>query len=102
VDLNMGRPNGNFAIRLWESRFAQPLFLHTGSWRVPEGIHADEVFTKLCLADLAWDPEILSGVIMYQHLPGLDSSYTVASASGWDLVDQMVVKLEEFLGTFEN
>eukprot|EP00746_Dinoflagellata_sp_MGD_P154542 gnl/MRDRNA2_/MRDRNA2_84880_c0_seq1.p1 gnl/MRDRNA2_/MRDRNA2_84880_c0~~gnl/MRDRNA2_/MRDRNA2_84880_c0_seq1.p1 ORF type:complete len:503 (-),score=102.03 gnl/MRDRNA2_/MRDRNA2_84880_c0_seq1:384-1892(-) len=102
VDLNMGRPNGNFAIRLWESRFAQQLFLHTATWRVPEGIHADEVFTKLRLADLAWDQETLSGVIMYQLLPGLDSSYTVASASGWDLVDQMVAKLEELLGTFEN
>lgn len=101
VDLNMGRPNGNFAVRLWESRFAQRLFLHTASWRVPEGIHADEVFTKLRLAGLAWDTELLRGVIMYQIFPGLDSSYTVACASGWESVNQMVVKLEELLGAFK-
>lgn len=94
VDLNMGRPNGNFAVRMWESRGPNRLNLHTSSWRVPEGLPAPELFRRVRLAGLAWNPETARGVIIYQHLPGLESAYVVASAAGWEEVDEFVSRLE--------
>jgi len=97
VDLNMGRPNGNFSVRLWESRFSQRLHLHSASWKVPKDVRAEEVFNKLASMGLAWNVEDMSGVIMYQHLPGRESGYVVASASGWSQVQDLIARLNTVL-----
>jgi hypothetical protein len=97
VDLNMGRPNGNFSVRLWESRFSKRLYLHTASWKVPEDVRAEEVFNQLASMGLAWNVEAMEGVIMYQHLPGKESGYVVASASGWDQVQDLITRLDTVL-----
>jgi len=102
VDLNMGRPNGNFSVRLWESRFAQRLYLHTASWQVPKDTRAEEVFNQLTSMDLAWNVETMEGVIMYQHLPGMESAYVVASASGWSQVQDLFARLNTVLGSFKD
>jgi len=97
VDLNMGRPNGNFSVRLWESRFSQRLHLHCANWKVPKDVRAEEVFNKLASMGLAWNVEDMSGVIMYQHLPGRESGYVVASASGWSQVQDLIARLNTVL-----
>jgi len=101
VDLNMGRPNGNFAVRMWESRARDRLHLHTSSWRVPGGLEAQELFRCVRMAGLAWNPETARGVVIYQHLPGLESAYVVASASGWEEVNEFVARLEALLAEFD-
>jgi len=35
VDINMGRPNGNFAVWLWASLSEKPLAVFTGTWTIP-------------------------------------------------------------------
>jgi len=94
VDLNMGRPNGNFSVRLWESRFCQHLYMHTSSWKPPAGITAKVLFGALQKRGLAWDPGSLQGVLVYQHFHGQSSSYVVASASSWEKVDSYVGRLQ--------
>jgi len=97
VDLNMGRPNGNFSVRLWESRFSERLYLHTASWKVPEDVRAEEVFNQLTSLELTWNVEAMEGVIMYQILPGLESAYVVASAAGWSQVQDLITRLNTVL-----
>eukprot|EP00931_Biecheleriopsis_adriatica_P053031 TRINITY_DN3096_c0_g1_i3.p1 TRINITY_DN3096_c0_g1~~TRINITY_DN3096_c0_g1_i3.p1 ORF type:complete len:517 (-),score=108.28 TRINITY_DN3096_c0_g1_i3:428-1978(-) len=92
VDLNMGRPNGNFAVRLWESRCCQLLFLHTSSWLVPPGLKAEELYKVLECAGVLWNKDSLQGVIVYQHIPGEASSFVVASADSWATVDALLVQ----------
>jgi predicted ATP-grasp superfamily ATP-dependent carboligase len=97
VDLNMGRPNGNFAVRLWESRFCQNLFLHTSSWKPPAGVTAGVFFGALRERGLAWDPAALQGVLACQHFQGRCSSYVVASACSWETVDSYAGRLQELM-----
>eukprot|EP00746_Dinoflagellata_sp_MGD_P155690 gnl/MRDRNA2_/MRDRNA2_85508_c0_seq1.p1 gnl/MRDRNA2_/MRDRNA2_85508_c0~~gnl/MRDRNA2_/MRDRNA2_85508_c0_seq1.p1 ORF type:complete len:533 (-),score=107.03 gnl/MRDRNA2_/MRDRNA2_85508_c0_seq1:422-1927(-) len=94
VDLNMGRPNGNFAVRLWASRFNACLFTHTASWCVPTDLTAQMFFKQLEAAGLRWNIQTLSGVMVYQHIPGAESSYVVASSGGWNEVDQLMARLQ--------
>jgi len=92
VDLNMGRPNGNFAVRLWESSFCQPLFTHSSSWIVPAGLKAKTLYGLLADADLLWQEEALQGVLIYQFLSGQASSFVVASAASWACVEEQLEK----------
>jgi hypothetical protein len=97
VDLNMGRPNGNFSARLWESRRDQQLYLHTSCWTPPEGVTAEVFFRALREHGLAWDPEALQGVIVYQHFQGKSSAYVVASANSWETVEMILSGLHELM-----
>jgi hypothetical protein len=97
VDLNMGRPNGNFAVRLWESTYPQQLFLHTGSLETPADASCDILFDILESQGLLWNDYNLEGILVYQFLPTQTSSFVVASASGWARVDQIVKQFEELL-----
>lgn len=90
VDLNLGRPNGNFAVRLWESTFAQQLFLHSSSF-VAADVSCDALFDALERQDLLWCPNRLEGVVVYQFLPGQMSSFAVASAAGWGRVEDILL-----------
>lgn len=94
VDLNMGRPNGNFAVRLWESRSRQRLFLHTSSWLVPTGLRAVAFSKLLERHGLLWNAETMQGVMIYQHHPGHVSSFVVASADGWAAVEDLLTKFK--------
>jgi hypothetical protein len=98
VDLNMGRPNGNLAVRMWESISCQQLFLHSSSWLVPKGLAAKVLFQALQTNSLAWDAAARQGVVVYQHFQGQSCSYVIASASGWEAVDEL---LEKLLKVFE-
>mmetsp|Transcript_144346 Transcript_144346/g.366441 ORF Transcript_144346/g.366441 Transcript_144346/m.366441 type:complete len:110 (-) Transcript_144346:306-635(-) len=93
----MGRPNGNFSVRLWESRFCQNLYLHTSSWKPPAGVTAEVFFTALKERGLAWDPEALQGVLVYQHFQGQSSAYVAASANSWETVDSYIGRLQELM-----
>jgi len=97
VDLNMGRPNGNFAVRLWESRFLQNLYLHTSSWKPPAGVTVEGFFRALQQQGLAWDPLALQGVLVYQHFQGQYSAYVIASSCSWETVDSYVGRLHELM-----
>jgi len=97
VDLNMGRPNGNFSVRLWEGRLCQNLYLHTSSWVPPAGVSAGAFFGALREQGLAWDPAALEGVLVYQHFQGRSSAYVVASAGSWEAVDGCLGRLRELM-----
>jgi len=97
VDLNMGRPNGNFAVRLWESTYPQQLFLHTGSFQTPADASCSILFDILESQGLLWNDCNLEGILVYQFLPGQTSSFVVACASGWTRVNQIVKHFEELL-----
>lgn len=96
VDINLGRPIGNFGMRLWESARETRLFLHTESYFLPldgsDGLSKADVFwAALERANLLWSEDRLAGVIPVQCLPGCEeASCTIASASGWDAVDELV------------
>lgn len=96
VDLNMGRPNGNFAVRLWESVY-QNLYLHTSSWKPPAGVTVEVFFRALQEQRLAWDPVALQGVLAYQHFQGQYSAFVVASACSWETVHSYLVRLQELM-----
>jgi len=95
VDINMGRPNGNFAVRLWASLSEKPLTVFTGSWTVPQtnGPSIESIFGSLRTANCLWNGE--EGVIVYQHVLGCPSSYAIASARGPDAVSQLQVRLSK-------
>mmetsp|Transcript_57090 Transcript_57090/g.183457 ORF Transcript_57090/g.183457 Transcript_57090/m.183457 type:complete len:527 (-) Transcript_57090:633-2213(-) len=97
VDLNMGRPNGNFSVRLWESRHCQRVYLHTSSWVPPTGVGAGAFFRALRERGLAWDGAALQGVLVYQHFQGQDSAYAVASSESWEAVDGIMASLQELM-----
>eukprot|EP00420_Gonyaulax_spinifera_P003839 CAMPEP_0197942920 /NCGR_PEP_ID=MMETSP1439-20131203/124649_1 /TAXON_ID=66791 /ORGANISM="Gonyaulax spinifera, Strain CCMP409" /LENGTH=433 /DNA_ID=CAMNT_0043566177 /DNA_START=70 /DNA_END=1372 /DNA_ORIENTATION=- len=99
VDINMGRPNGNFAVRLWESSFAQQLFLHTASFTTPAGMSCRSLFDALLEQGLLWSDATLEGVVVYQFLPGQVSSFTVASAASWFRVDELIAAFQQILHT---
>lgn len=99
VDINMGRPNGNFAVRLWESSFTQQLFLHTASFPTPAGMSCRSLFDALLEQGLLWSDATLEGVVVYQFLPGQVSSFTVASAAGWFRVDELIAAFQQILHT---
>jgi hypothetical protein len=81
VDLNMGRPNGNFAIRMWASRCPRSLSIYTSSWFIPvDGPNIQELTDALRCEDLLWNGS--EGAVVYQHSFGCVSSYAVASSSG--------------------
>eukprot|EP00403_Amphidinium_massartii_P043188 CAMPEP_0178437926 /NCGR_PEP_ID=MMETSP0689_2-20121128/35278_1 /TAXON_ID=160604 /ORGANISM="Amphidinium massartii, Strain CS-259" /LENGTH=486 /DNA_ID=CAMNT_0020060211 /DNA_START=58 /DNA_END=1518 /DNA_ORIENTATION=+ len=81
VDLNMGRPNGNLAVRMWASRSQQPLSIFTSSWFIPEdGPTIAELTDALRSAGLLWNGA--NGVMVYQHFRQSTCSYAVASTSG--------------------
>ncbi|CAK0824963.1 unnamed protein product [Prorocentrum cordatum] len=94
VDINMGRPNGNFAVRLWASLSEKPLTVFTGSWTVPvHGPSIESIFESLRAANILWNGD--EGVIVYQHVPGCPSSYAIASARGADGVSQLQARLSK-------
>jgi hypothetical protein len=97
VDINMGRPIGNFAVRLWESRFAQQLFLHTSTMD-PLNAGCEEFFDALQTEGLMWEEAKLEGVIMYQYLSNRPSRYTIASAAGWERVDVLLERFQTLVG----
>jgi hypothetical protein len=97
VDINMGRPIGNFAVRLWESRFAQQLFLHTSTMD-PLTAACEEIFDALQTEGLLWEEGKLEGVIMYQYLSNQQSRYTIASAAGWERVDVLLERFQMLVG----
>lgn len=94
VDINMGRPNGNFAVRLWETTFAQQLFMHTGSFKTPADASCDAFFEALETEGLLWCPKRLEGIIVYQFLCGQMSSFVVASAASWTRLDDILERFE--------
>lgn len=89
VDINMGRPNGNFAVWLWASLSEKPLTVFTGSWTLPlnNGPPISSIFETLRAANLYWNGE--EGVIVYQNNPGGPSSFAIVSARGPDAVAQL-------------
>mmetsp|Transcript_119243 Transcript_119243/g.266345 ORF Transcript_119243/g.266345 Transcript_119243/m.266345 type:complete len:464 (+) Transcript_119243:72-1463(+) len=93
VDINMGRPNGNFAVRLWASLSQKPLTVFTGSWTAPQnnGPSMESIFEFLHAANCLWNGE--EGVIVYQYVPGCPSSYAIASVHGPDAVSQLQARL---------
>ncbi|CAK0833926.1 unnamed protein product [Prorocentrum cordatum] len=96
VDINMGRPNGNFAVRLWASISEKPLTVFTGSWTVPlHGPSIESIFESLRAANILWNGD--EGVIVYQYVPGCPSSYAIASAHGPDGVSQLQVRLSKIM-----
>jgi hypothetical protein len=97
VDINMGRPIGNFAVRLWESRFVQQLFLHTSTMD-PLTAGCEEVFDALQTEGLLWEEAKLEGVVMYQYLSNQQSRYTIASATGWERVDALLERFQTLVG----
>lgn len=81
VDLNMGRPNGNLAVRMWAKRCPLPLSVYTSSWFIPlDGPSIQDLTDALRFHDLLWNGS--DGVIVYQHFAGRVSSYALASDSG--------------------
>ncbi|CAK0908927.1 unnamed protein product [Prorocentrum cordatum] len=94
VDINMGRPNGNFAVRLWASLSQKPLTVFTGSWTVPvHGPSIESIFESLRAANILWNGD--EGVIVYQYVPGCPSSYAIASARGADGVSRLQAHLSK-------
>lgn len=92
VDLNMGRPNGNLAVRLWESKVCQRLCVHSASWVVPPGLSVRTCYEALEREGLLWSDEALHGTLVYQFFPGQTCSFAVASAAGWTAVEDMTAK----------
>eukprot|EP00930_Biecheleria_cincta_P049235 TRINITY_DN34482_c0_g1_i1.p1 TRINITY_DN34482_c0_g1~~TRINITY_DN34482_c0_g1_i1.p1 ORF type:complete len:493 (+),score=93.47 TRINITY_DN34482_c0_g1_i1:62-1540(+) len=97
VDLNMGRPNGNFAVRLWASRQKQTLSIFTGSYRPPssEGFSIGELMTELQKEKLLWDGT--EGAIVYQHIPGFESGFAIASSLGEKAIDSLLCRFAKIL-----
>ncbi|CAK0832688.1 unnamed protein product [Prorocentrum cordatum] len=94
VDINMGRPNGNFAVRLWASLSEKPLTVFTGSWTVPgHALSIQSIFEPLRAAKILWNGD--EGVIMYQHVPDCPSSYVIASERGADGVSQLQARFSK-------
>jgi hypothetical protein len=95
VDINMGRPNGNFAVRLWASLSERPLTVFTGSWTAPQnnGPSMESIFESLRAANCLWNGE--EGVIVYQNVPSCPSSYAIASVHGPDAVSQLQARLSK-------
>jgi hypothetical protein len=92
VDLNMGRPNGNLAVRMWASRCSQPLSLYTSSWLVPpNGPSIHHLTDALRSEDLLWNGS--EGAIVYQHAVACECSYAVASSFGYGAVQDILSKL---------
>lgn len=97
VDLNMGRPNGNFAVRLWACLRSHELSIFTGAWVVPSSSDPgiQKIYDALRNESLSWNGH--EGVIVYQHIPGLPSSYAVASASGQTALISLLRKLRKVM-----
>lgn len=97
VDLNMGRPNGNFAVRLWASRQNAALTLFTGSWAVPaaDGPTITAINNALTDESLLWNGR--EGVMVYQHIPGSQSSFAVASDRGDEAMNIVLSRLSEVM-----
>eukprot|EP00928_Gymnodinium_smaydae_P094201 TRINITY_DN7877_c0_g1_i2.p1 TRINITY_DN7877_c0_g1~~TRINITY_DN7877_c0_g1_i2.p1 ORF type:complete len:579 (-),score=100.76 TRINITY_DN7877_c0_g1_i2:726-2291(-) len=92
VDLNMGRPSANFAVRLWESKMRQRLCVRSAKWVVPQGLTARSCYAALERSGLLWSDEALRGALIYQFLPGQKCSFAVASSRGWKDVEEMIEK----------
>jgi len=97
VDLNMGRPNGNFAVRLWASRQNAPLNIFTSSWAIPVagGPTISEINDMLTKESLLWNGR--EGVMVYQHVPGFESSFAVASGIGDEAISSVLSRLSELM-----
>lgn len=99
VDLNMGRPNGNFAVRLWASRQKCALTIFTGSWVIPAtstcGPTIHEIRDALMQEHLLWNGH--EGVIVYQHILGLESSFAVASSFGEPAMNSVLSSLSNVM-----
>jgi hypothetical protein len=96
VDLNMGRPNGNFAVRMWASRCAHRLSIFTSSWVVPlNGPKIHDLTDALLSEDLLWNG--FDGTIVYQHFVGCECSYAVASTSGDSGLQHIMSKLSTLM-----
>jgi hypothetical protein len=96
VDINMGRPNGNFACHLWLCRSLQYQAMYTGAWMLPEsGPSIEEIYDSLRSAKLLWNGT--QGIIVYQYVPGSPSSYAIASEDGLDGVERIRICLSETL-----
>jgi len=92
VDLNMGRPNGNLAVRMWASRCPRLLSIYTSSWFIPlDGPNIQELTDALRSEDLLWNGS--EGAVVYQHSAGSVSSYAVASSSGDSVLHDVLSKL---------
>lgn len=96
VDLNMGRPNGNLAVRMWASRCPYPLSIFTSSWYIPPtGPKIRDLTDALRSENLLWNG--FEGAILYQYFAGCESSYAVASTSGNTGVQHILSKLSTFM-----
>lgn len=96
VDLNMGRPNGNFAVRMWASRCSRRLSIYTSSWFVPlNGPKIQDLTDALLSEDLLWNGS--DGTIVYQHFGGCECSYAVASTSGDSGLRHIMSKLSTLM-----
>lgn len=95
VDINMGRPNGNFAVWLWASLSEKPLAVFTGTWTIPlnNGPSIESIFESLRAANCYWNGE--EGVVVYQNVPGGPSSYAIASARGSDAVSNLRARVSK-------
>jgi hypothetical protein len=92
VDLNMGRPNGNFAIRMWISRCPRLLSVYTSSWFIPlDAPNIQDLIDALRSEDLLWNG--LEGVIVYQYFVGCACSYAVASSHGDSGLEDVLSRL---------
>jgi hypothetical protein len=58
----------------------------------------EEVFDALQTEGLLWEEAKLEGVIMYQYLSNQRSRYTIASASGWERVDELLERFQTLVG----
>lgn len=96
VDINMGRPNGNLAIRMWASRCPRPLSIYTSSWFIPlNGPNIQDLTDALRFEDLLWNGS--EGAVVYQHSVGCVSSYAVASSSGNSGLQAVLSKLRTLM-----
>jgi hypothetical protein len=96
VDLNMGRPNGNLAIRMWASRCSRPLSIYTSSWFIPcNGPNIQDLTDALRSGGLLWNGS--EGAVVYQHSVGCVSSYAVASCIGDSGIQRVLSKLSTLM-----
>jgi len=96
VDLNMGRPNGNFAVRMWASRRSRRLAIYSSSWFVPlNGPKIQDLTDALLSEDLLWNGS--DGTIVYQHFVGCECSYAVASTGGDSGLQHIMSKLSTLM-----
>jgi len=121
VDLNMGRPNGSFSYYCWRARqscttprsivttdgagdanpLTQQLALAATTYCPPAELRVAMLAAALDAKGLLWDPKRGDGIILAQHLPGVEGGGTVLAASfqGTAAAQELLVAFRAHLGT---